>query len=192
MWGIQPNSMTVVSHFCFIVATANHSPARHFSRRARLAAMHPAALLNGFESMVLSLFKQAPQSSAKVSLNLGKHAHRASVLHARGAAGLTEQDERRIRNMPIDIRTIYDRFDLDPEGTVFAACTVRRMLQCWTRRLGRAGIRFAVRDRNLVTRADLYLSKPVSRTDSVSPRLFVHSSTATSMITSPQCSLNLG
>jgi hypothetical protein len=94
--------------------------ARYF--QTKLNEIQPSILLPMFNTLTQSLFKGMPQSAAGSSLIMSKHAERASLVRAQGPAGVTKQDERLLRDMPKDIRTIYKIFDLDPEVTAFATC----------------------------------------------------------------------
>jgi hypothetical protein len=76
-----------------------------------------------FNALIQSLFKKASHSAAGISLTTSKLTQHATLSRARGPSGLTERDEVLLRDIPIDIRTIYKAFDLDPEVTIFAACT---------------------------------------------------------------------
>jgi hypothetical protein len=96
-------------------------PARHFDDSLR--TINPATLLPAFDSLVQNLFKNATHSATSASLTMAIHSQCASLLRARGSDGLTAQDERLLRQMPTDIRTIYKMFRLDPQDTLFAACT---------------------------------------------------------------------
>ena len=98
-------------------------PAKHFNDS--LFAINPETLLPAFDSLVQNLFKNAAHSTANASLTIAKETARASLLRTRGSAGLTKQDERFLRNMPTDIRTVYGMFNLEPRFTIFASCTER-------------------------------------------------------------------
>jgi hypothetical protein len=88
-----------------------------------LKDINPSALLRMFDTLTQTLFQNMTQSAAGASLEMGKLCEQASRVHTRGPSGLTRRDNALIKDMPVDIRTIHGLFDLDPQTTIFAACT---------------------------------------------------------------------